>query len=322
MEPQISVIMPVYNAENYIAESIKSVIRQSFENWELIIINDGSTDNSGAICKDFEKKDSRINYYEIPNSGVSIARNYGIKNCLGKYITFIDADDQILDKALETLNWIAMKSDADIVQCGKQLVYDYNEIQGVVRSNEFYELNQENALRNFLIGKSIDLSACTKLFKKTIVENIEFAPHRKMNEDKFFIFQALLNVVTVAVSDEKMYCYLQRKGSATHHEFSDRWFDNDYFAESIYKIVSRDIPQYEKEARFQLIICKYFLIRHMRKMNSIDMYGSEYKSLVFDIKKIKLLDIINYFSYKQVIGVLLIKYSMFIYKLLVNVGIM
>ena len=91
----ISIIVPIYNAEQYLSECIDSLVNQSFEDIEIILINDGSTDNSSKICKEYEEKDKRINYIEIKNSGVSHARNVGVENANGKWITFIDADDWV-----------------------------------------------------------------------------------------------------------------------------------------------------------------------------------------------------------------------------------
>lgn len=322
MNPQISVIIPVYNSEKYISKSIDSIIRQSFVNWEMIIVNDGSNDGSGAICKEYVKKDKRITYYEQDNAGVSVARNFGMSKCKGDYILFLDSDDQYLEYTLEKLYEIAIATNADIVQCGMQFVTKDEDIQYVDCNKEFIELGSDEALKKFLTGRIIDLSVCTKLFRKESIKGIEFVPHRRMNEDKYFIFQSLVGVEKVTIYKEKLHCCFFRDGSVTHHQFSDRWFDNNYFAEEIYKTVYKTLPKCEKEARFQLIIAKYHLVRLMRKTNSIEKYWLEYKKYISDIKKIKIFDIKEFFSIKQMIGVLLIKHSLRVYNLMCALGIM
>ena len=111
----VSIIMPVYNKEKYLDKSIKSILDQTYENFELIIINDGSTDNSSYICHRFEQEDSRIKVIDIENNGVSNARNIGIKNANGQYVQFIDGDDYIDEDMIERLVNLSEKYNTDII---------------------------------------------------------------------------------------------------------------------------------------------------------------------------------------------------------------
>lgn len=120
----ISVIIPVYNAENYINRCVSSIVNQTYENLEIIIINDGSTDGSGRICDEWKEKDKRIHVYHKKNEGPGIARNIGIEMSKGEYLAFIDSDDWIEDTAYETFINIALKSGAEIVGCASIVDYE------------------------------------------------------------------------------------------------------------------------------------------------------------------------------------------------------
>ena len=119
----ISVIVPVYNVELYLAECINSILKQSFSNFELLLIDDGSTDHSSLICQEYVLKDSRIKYYKKSNGGLSDARNYGIKKSIGKYITFIDSDDYIDENYLKILFDSLISNNAYISIANYILIY-------------------------------------------------------------------------------------------------------------------------------------------------------------------------------------------------------
>ena len=120
---KISVIVPVYNVEQYVGECIESILNQSFYDIELILINDGSKDNSGFICDEYAKKDNRIKVIHKKNEGVSIARNIGIKNASGKYIAFVDSDDLVDKEIYTTMLQAIEESGSDLVMCRYEKVY-------------------------------------------------------------------------------------------------------------------------------------------------------------------------------------------------------
>ena len=114
--PLVSVIVPVYNVQDYLAECINSIIRQNYTHFELLLVDDGSTDNSGMLCEQYRKKDNRIKVIHKKNGGLSDARNYGIDKALGEYLTFIDSDDYVSEIYLNALVNTAIHNNADIVQ--------------------------------------------------------------------------------------------------------------------------------------------------------------------------------------------------------------
>ena len=118
----VSVVMPVFNADNFLAEAIESVLNQTFQDFELILVNDGSTDSSAAICKYYREMEPKVRFFDQPNLGVSAARNYGMENAGGKYIYFMDSDDTIDKDFLRNSYCIGEKSDADIVVLGEYYI--------------------------------------------------------------------------------------------------------------------------------------------------------------------------------------------------------
>ncbi|MBP9765906.1 MAG: glycosyltransferase [Candidatus Pacebacteria bacterium] len=184
MNPKVSIIMPVYNGEKFLRESIESVLNQTFDNFEFIIINDGSKDNSLNIIKEYDVKDKRIKIIDQENKGVSSSRNNGIKSSNGKYITFIDCDDIWLINKLETqIN--EFEKDKELKICGTwaKVINEYGEII----SNFNYPpltnilIRIESIYKNPFITSSI-------IFKKEIIDNKKlFLPKMKLAEDYEFI---------------------------------------------------------------------------------------------------------------------------------------
>lgn len=201
MDPKISVIVPVYQAEKYLSECINSILKQTLFEFELIIINDGSTDNSGKICNELAHKDSRIKVIHKNNRGPSSARNSGIREAKGNYIGFVDSDDVIEKNMFRELYDLAVKEDADIVACGykeinfisgirKKFTKPYgNEriLEGIKIKEKFEEL----LLENHILGYP---SMCNKLYKKSFIHNnhLLIKENIKVAEDQCFNTEAFL----------------------------------------------------------------------------------------------------------------------------------
>ena len=145
----ISIIVPVYNAEKYLNNSIRSVLNQDFLDWELLLIDDGSTDLSPAICDRFAALDQRVRVIHKENQGVSVARNTGLENAGGEYIAFMDADDEMKTDMLSTLYSCAEKYNADMVSCSSGYVVDGKVEREEFGTNELNVYEQKEALKNF-----------------------------------------------------------------------------------------------------------------------------------------------------------------------------
>ena len=194
MNGLISVIVPVYNTEKYLRKCIESILSQSYKNIELLLINDGSTDSSAEICREYLNKDKRCYYFEKENGGLSDARNYGIERASGEYITFLDSDDFFMEKAIEKLYATALLADSDLIIGGfcrfeNSLFYFYdNKIFGtapITIVEKEFAINQMDEMIDapFLCFST----ACGKLYKRSLFESIRF-PFKKYAEDQFTNF--------------------------------------------------------------------------------------------------------------------------------------
>lgn len=213
--PKISVIVPVYNVEKYIGQCIESILNQTFRDFELILINDGSFDYSYKICREFAKKDARISLFSQENKGQAAARNLGIENACGEYLTFIDSDDYVTSDYLEKLYHTLTKYQCDIVMTG---YYRYDEQTNLL----YYYIQQENVgqcerisqteiLKRMLTDANY-LQVVAKIFKRTLFENLRFDVGRYF-EDFFLITKLFLQVDSVVYLKDSLYCYRRNVNS-------------------------------------------------------------------------------------------------------------
>ncbi|MDT2769695.1 glycosyltransferase family 2 protein [Enterococcus pseudoavium] len=219
----ISVIVPVYNVEDLLSKCVDSILIQSFKDFELLLINDGSKDKSGDICEEYAKKDSRISVYHKKNGGLSSARNYGIEHAHGNFITFIDSDDFIDKSMLKILYDNMIENDADLSITGVRDIYDGKISIDVGREKKL--LNSEETLELMLMGKKINVYAVSKLYKRSIFENIKY-PVGKAYEDSYIIVDILRKCSTIFVDTIPQYNYYHRADSITTLSYSTR--DLDY----------------------------------------------------------------------------------------------
>lgn len=222
----VSIIMPVYNVEDFVRKSIESVINQTFENFELLIVDDGATDNSGKICDEYAKKDERIKVFHKENGGAPEARNVAIEKAKGKYIYFIDSDDWIEKEYIKTMYDLAEKNDADLVvtgflmeyyQDGKEVIYTTSCEDKVYKTKEDFRKNAYKYFNNSFLSL-----ACNKLLKREIIINNNIRFPKTKWDDHHFNMEFLMDVNTVVISSIAMYhWYRSRKGSETMINYND-----------------------------------------------------------------------------------------------------
>ena len=213
MEKKVSVIIPVYNVEKYLEECIQSVLKQTYKNLEIILVDDGSKDNSGNICDEYAKRDERIKVIHKKNGGLSDARNAGIDICTGEYIAFLDSDDFIEEDMYEFLVKNLEKAKADISICQVYYVYK-NAKQTTHTPNVYLEMNSSEAIKYVNMLGYYTVAAYDKLYKREIFENIRY-PVGKVNEDWYIICQVLDKANKIVYSSEPKYNYRKRRGSIT-----------------------------------------------------------------------------------------------------------
>ena len=218
MDEIVSIVIPVYNVQNYLRECINSVIFQTYSQLEIILVDDGSTDQSGSICDEYESKDNRIIAYHKKNGGLSDARNYGIERSHGKYLYLLDSDDYINRKTIEIMLHYMDKYNADLIaggiqfisEEGKQLETDKEQIKCILKGKavkDYFFNNYTNQIQLVI--------ACNKLYKMETLKDVLHYPVGKIHEDEFVAHHLWSKVSTVVMLDKPLYKYRKRKDSIT-----------------------------------------------------------------------------------------------------------
>lgn len=243
---KVSIIVPIYNVEKYLRKCLDSLVNQTYQNVEILCINDGSKDNSQLIIDEYENKYPNIHGYIKENGGLSDARNYGIDKASGEYLMFVDSDDYLRNDAIELLMKKADKENSDIVVCDLDYVYE----DGTIKKAYQYEFESGSPKENNdLIF--ITNSACDKLFKKDLFDDYRF-PKGMWYEDLASIPTILSKANKISKLDEELYMYFQRQGSIVHKR-DDRIFD-------IYKAINKvkeEILSFKEYQGKQNIIDKF-----------------------------------------------------------------
>lgn len=218
MNKLVSIIVPVYNVEKYLKRCMTSILEQTYSNLEILLIDDGSPDNSGNLCDEIQSTDERIKVYHKANGGLSSARNYGLERCTGEYIFFIDSDDWIEKNAIELLVSRAEETGADLV-CGsyKEAREDGNVIRNVTQERKTF--NPEEAMYAYLNGTAIHSIVWGKLYRNTMFSGIRF-PEGCLHEDEFVTYQLIYAANQIETLPEVLYDYVIRENSITSKKFS------------------------------------------------------------------------------------------------------
>lgn len=244
--PLISVIVPVFNTEaEYLKDCVASVERQTYSNWELLLIDDGSTNGIGRICDSLSENDSRISVVHRENGGLSTARNTGIDYAKGAYIFFLDSDDMMMDYALEVLAESVLSCRPDMA-IGR-FVESENPVYTPDKRADRQCLPPERVLENSLYQQGILHSACGKLFRREIFDKERFSDGLYY-EDLDFFYRACFCCKSIAVLNSCVYFYRQHGGSFIH-TWSDHRLDVLTVTDRIEKYIGENIPELLPAAR-------------------------------------------------------------------------
>lgn len=209
----ISIIVPVYNVERHLPKCLDSIINQAYKNIEIILIDDGSTDNSGVICDEYKLKDNRINVIHQANHGIGYTRNIGLQNANGKFIGFVDSDDFIDENMFLRLYNEIIKTNADIACCANYRIEFGNEIRITHNNcNKKFFVNSE-VLKSYL-KCDFGFVLWNKLFTSNLIKDIKF-PSDKIGEDTKWLVEVFAEAKTVAYTKEPLYYYVKRENSLT-----------------------------------------------------------------------------------------------------------
>lgn len=225
MSPILTIIVPIYKVEPYLRQCIDSILNQTWEEFELILIDDGSPDKCGEICDEYSQKDQRIKVIHQENKGLSAARNNGVDIARGKYLTFIDSDDWLKPDMYETLITLAETYNTDIAECGYVKAYDNGLVENINFSYSIQVIDGITALQDFHKGIIRRVVVWNKIYRKTLWENIRF-PVGKVHEDEFTTYKLYYKADRILQLDAGLMYYRQRPDSFIGKGFEEKKFAN------------------------------------------------------------------------------------------------
>ena len=280
MKPDISIIVPVYNTEKYVQSCLNSLIKQTHEAIEIIVVNDGSNDESLARCKEMAKKDSRIKIFTKTNGGLSDARNYGINKAEGKYLGFVDSDDYISENMYESLLSGITYNNADIAVAAINQVDEIGNIlkTRLIDGNEKL-LTRYDGMEELLFSQRISNSVCNKLFKRELFDEIRF-PIGKLYEDEYVTYRVFDKAQKIYICTNAFYFYRYNEASITHCKFSEKEFDRIIASELKIEFCNNNYPKLAHLAE------KYLVYDAIMALSKMDIYKKSYdRYIVKNIRK-------------------------------------
>ena len=285
----ISVVIPIYKVEKYLDRCIESIVNQTYQNLEIILVDDGSPDNCPRICEVWARKDNRIKVIHKENGGLSDARNAGMRFAKGEYIAFVDSDDFVSKDFFETLIMVAFQEDSDIVECNVTKFYGEGQIGGFADDLSICTYNPESALSGLIAENPFHQHVWNKLYKVDCVKGILF-PIGKLNEDEFWTYQVFGRAKRVTKINKTMYFYFQRRDSIMGEKYSIRRLDALEGKANRQDFIQRSYPSLTEQSK-------------------IDFYGScifAYQSVLKYLKgkeKTDAIDIIKRYKQKCTLSV-------------------
>lgn len=295
-EPLISVIIPVYNVRNYIDKCIESVMKQTYENLEIILVDDGSTDGSEKKCDEYLERDKRISVIHKENGGLSDARNHALNKISGKFVTFVDSDDYIDLRMIETLYKLIEEYEADVSCVSFQRVFEGKQEKNVTFPFQIATYSGNEAIEDMLYKKSVDTSAWGKLYKASDFNIIRY-PIGMIFEDWGTTYKIFHNKNRIVCSSAKMYFYVQRSGSLVHDNFSKKRFDRIVIAKQIFDWANEECVELIDAARARYFQANVQTIREMplteqwlEEQEDIKKCIKKYRKDILKDKNIKFID--------------------------------
>lgn len=310
----ISIIVPVYNVESYLAKCLDSILTQTYLSFEVILINDGSTDRSKSICEEYANKDNRFILINKKNGGVSSARNQGLSVAKGEYITFVDSDDRIKPQYLEVLYKNAKVYDADISMCK----WVRNDSDNVVIGNKIEIWDEEQAFYNYFKFHQIDGNVYAKLYRHSCIRGLVFDEKLKIGEDQIFVIQAIEKSKKNVFQRKPLYIYNIRNASAMNLPIDKRYWDVVYRAEWLvreFKNKQECLRKLSKKEEINIYII--MVIRHIKE--GTDESRKIYEAIYPKIKGSVCNEFFKYSSKYEFLRYFLIKYFLPIASVMIKI---
>lgn len=258
-QPLISVIVPIYNVEQYLDRCITSIVNQTYKNLEIILVDDGSPDNCPEMCDDWAKKGERITVIHKENGGLSDARNIGTQEATGILVAYIDSDDWLEEDALEKMYLRMQADDSDIVSCGVKWVKEDETIINEASVARDEVLNTESAMKEIIADGKLKQHVWNKLYRRNMIADIPFEKG-KYHEDVFWSYQVFGRAKKVSLMRESFYHYVQRANSIMGERYSVKRLDALDAIQQRCEYVKVHFPKLYEQAIYSYVnACMYHL---------------------------------------------------------------
>ena len=298
----ISIIVPVYKVEKYLSECVDSILNQTYKNFELILVDDGSPDNSGKICDEYAKRDGRVKVIHKENGGVSSARNAGLDNAKGEYVTFVDSDDIIDTRYLDLMYRKIVETGSDICFChfdrfdDDKMVENQEELPSYLQINLDEKETVDFVKRYFKFENNVFGSIWRTLYKRSSVDFLRFNSQIKISEDLVFVVNAVLNSKSICSISDVLYHYrdnLNSAGKTYKKNFQASQLELQKETALIFsRLGSEKMKKLQKQ--YFCLLCYYLFSNEIKYYKSNKSHGNE-------IKEIKKSELYKFFSLTNVL---------------------
>lgn len=295
MKIRFSIIIPCYNIEKYISKTLESVLKQTFQNFEIVLIDDGSKDNTGKILDDYSKKDKRIKVIHKINEGVSQARNVGIENAVGEYVYFLDGDDLIENNLLEKANEVFKNNKVEIFSFGFNMIYENGEIKRKYSSEKYNsQIIKSKEFLSLFFNKIIGQNMCSFIVKREVIQDkIFFTKGLERGEDLEFQIKMLLGNNSVYYDKTPFFKYVSRDGSVVQSKVKLNIFNFLEVLENFRKEIKDE--KLKKDLEYFFVTYYFYILKEM----AIKGYTKEvYQKAIQILKK-----------YEYILGTLQFEFS-------------
>lgn len=316
--PVISIIIPVYNVEKYLRRCLDSIVSQTWRNLEIILVDDGSTDNSGQICDEYVGKDRRIQVIHQENGGLSEARNTGIRAATADYIVFVDSDDYVGKQYVQRLAWILLRNNADIAVCGyyrgKRVAFPERRRRGEIRS-----FDAKTMLKNWHGKyKHLETVSWNKLYKRSLfVENDIYYPAGYFYEDVQTTHLLIDKALKIVMTKEKLYYYYQGEDGITHTISEKKIKDCidsqnkrlDFFKRNGYQAAYERLA-IKRQKQYMLDYLKSMQVKGLDNVGAemIDLFDESYRK-VCGFEVLKMWERLVFFLFRHFHGMIRVLYG-------------
>lgn len=269
MEELISIVVPIYNVEQYLRKCIDSILDQSYKNLEIILVDDGSPDSSGKICDEYAKEDIRVRVIHQDNTGLSGARNAGLEIANGKYISFIDSDDWIDSKFIETLYHDMKENNAQIAAPGFCLAYEDGSYVNDSKVDKLTIYNTQEALETFLFNGYLTPCVASKLWDIRLWTDVR-CPQGKLHEDQYTTYKLIDKAKKIVFDPGTKYYYFKHHGSIGHSHFNKKTYDLLEAINEEYNFITEKYPNTKGTMKAARAFWELVFVNMMINSNAVD----------------------------------------------------